>query len=397
MDPSVSLTVLVTLWNPLAAGAPVMATEFASGLRGAGHRVIVAHGPRPTDSTAPDVLDRLRETGAELVALPRFTVRDEWTNVRRCVGIARQENVDAVMSFQQRDRLLGAAVARRAGVPFVVHCGLAPLSLGGRLARRPKSWLQGRVLRSADLVLCPSPVVHDAVVDEFGVSPERAPVLFNGVDTARTAAVAAAAREKEPPPHDPLRLSSVGRTQWEKGHDIALEALDALTDVSAWHLSIFGQRTGGGSDDHDRRIADLLASPALASRVSLPGWSSDVAAELGRTDVYVHPSRTEGWSLAVCEALAAGCPTVFSDCAGRPPGFVDGTHGWIVPTGDVGALRDTLRTVLTLDAEERAAVGRAGSVYAAEHFDIGRCQAQMVTWIETLAGPEGPRAQRSSG
>ncbi len=392
-----SLTVLVTLWNPLAAGAPVMATEFTAGLRAAGHRVIVAHGPRPPDAHSPDVLDRLRETGAELVALPRFTLRNEWANVRRCTELSRREGVDAVLSFQQRDRLLGAAVARRTRVPFLVHCGLAPLSLGGRLTRLPKSWMQGAVLRSADLVVCPSPVVHDTLVTGYGVSAERAPVLFNGVDTARTAAAAAAAREKDPPPHDPLRVSSVGRTQWEKGHDIALEALAALTDVRSWDLSIFGQRTGGGSDEHDRRIAALLASPRLASRVSLPGWSSDVAAELGRTDVYVHPSRTEGWSLAVCEALAAGCPTVLSDCAGRPPGFVDGTHGWIVPTGDVGALRDTLRTVLTLDPEERAAVGRAGSVYAAEHFDIGRCRAQMVSWLESLAGPEGPRAQRSAG
>jgi glycosyltransferase involved in cell wall biosynthesis len=379
-------TVLVTLWNPLASGAPVMAAQFTEGLRDAGHHVVVAHGPRPSGSSAPDVLDRMRSAGATLVALPAFTTRNEIARARRCRDICRREGVEVVLSFQQRDRALGALVARLARVPSVVHCGLPPSMQGGPIARRAKAMVQRWALRSATSVVCPSRVVHDAVVGVFGVDATRAPVLYNGVDTAGVLAVAEEVRRAEPGPHDRVRLVSVGRTEWEKGHDVALSALAALpADVAPWHYTILGARTGGGNDAYDRRLRELLDSPDLAAHVSMPGWSSDVGAELGRTDVYVHPSRAEGWSLAVCEALAAGCPTVVSDCAGRPPGFVDGTHGWIVPTDDVHALRDTLHTVLTLSPEQRAAVGRAGAAHAAEHFDIGRCRTQMVTWLEDIA------------
>jgi glycosyltransferase involved in cell wall biosynthesis len=390
-------TVLVTLWNPLASGAPVMAAQFTEGLRDAGHHVVVAHGPRPAGSTAPDVLDRLRSAGATLVALPAFTARNEMARARRCRDICRREGVEVVLSFQQRDRALGALVARLARVPLVVHCGLPPRMQGGPIARRAKAMVQRWALRSAARVVCPSPVVHDAVVGVFGVDAVRAPVLYNGVDTARVLAAAEEARLADAGPHDHVRLVSVGRTEWEKGHDVALSALAALpADVTPWHYTILGARTGGADDEHDRRLGELLDSPGLEARVSMPGWSNDVAAELGRCDLYLHPSRAEGWSLAVCEALAAGCPTVLSDCAGRPPGFVDGTHGWIVPHGDVDALRLALATVLALTPEERASVGRAGAAHAAEHFDIVRCRTQMVTWIEDIAAgqdrPDAPAA-----
>ncbi len=111
-----------------------------------------------------------------------------------------------------------------------------------------------------------------------------------------------------------------------------------------------------------------------------------MAAELGRTDVYVHPSRTEGWPLAVCEAMAAGCAVVMTDCAGRPAGFTDGVHGWVVPTGDVTALGEAVVRALTADDETRRAIGAAASEFAHRNFDIGPCSAQVVRWFDELLG-----------
>lgn len=379
-------TVLITLWNPLAAGAPTMAVQFTIGLREAGHDVVVVHGPRAA-STATDVLDDLRGAGATVVPLRPFGARTLLANLRTALAVADEHDCRAVLSFQQADRLLGALVARRRSLPFVVHCGLAPIMRGPSVARWVKGRLQRWALSRADQVVCPSPVVTAAVVDGFGVRPERAPVLYNGIDTA---AVASRAAHVDREAGTTLRLLSIGRTQWEKGHDVALRALiERAAQLPDWSYRIVGTRTGGGSDEHDALVGALVAAPEVAGRVSLPGWSGDVHAELGRTDVYLHPSRAEGWSLAVCEALAAGTVAVLTDCAGRPPGFEDGVHGWIVPSGDVAAFGDALVTAMRLAPVERERIGAAAAQFAAAHFDIGPCRRRMVAWIEELVAARG--------
>ncbi len=55
-------------------------------------------------------------------------------------------------------------------------------------------------------------------------------------------------------------------------------------------------------------------------------------------DVFVIPSRTEPWGLAVNEAMSMSCPILASAEVGAAPDLVDATNGWVFPAGDVAAL-----------------------------------------------------------
>jgi glycosyltransferase involved in cell wall biosynthesis len=108
-----------------------------------------------------------------------------------------------------------------------------------------------------------------------------------------------------------------------------------------------------------------------------------VATLLAAADGYVHTARWEGPALplAVMEAMAAGCPTVFTDCSGRPPVFEDRRHGLMVASEDPASIRRGLDELLAMSAAERAAMGSAGAALIATHYrveDLGRTFTQLV-------------------
>ena len=77
-------------------------------------------------------------------------------------------------------------------------------------------------------------------------------------------------------------------------------------------------------------------------------------------DVFALPARTEAWAgPAVNEAMAAGLPVVASEAAASATDLVrPGENGFVVPVGDVGALRGALERLLA-DPDLRMRMGRA--------------------------------------
>jgi glycosyltransferase involved in cell wall biosynthesis len=78
----------------------------------------------------------------------------------------------------------------------------------------------------------------------------------------------------------------------------------------------------------------------------------DLAKMMAQSSCFVLPSREEYWGISVHEAAAAGLPILTTDQVGAHATFVqDGYNGWVVPSGDVGALVERMVTVSGLPAE----------------------------------------------
>lgn len=105
----------------------------------------------------------------------------------------------------------------------------------------------------------------------------------------------------------------------------------------------------------------LRATARDAEGVRLLGFRDDVDALLGAADIFVLPSRREGSSYAVIEALGAGLAVVVCDGLGNPETV--GDAGVVVPCGDVGALAEALAD-LALQPERRQALGDAARTRA---------------------------------
>jgi len=113
-------------------------------------------------------------------------------------------------------------------------------------------------------------------------------------------------------------LVSVGAVRHRKGYDVLLRTLKLLRekdlDVA---LAIVGPNTGLGKDnDFHLDLMTFVESNGLREHVYFTGRVSNVASYLQASDIFVFPSRKEGFPSAIVEAMAVGLPIVVSDLDG---------------------------------------------------------------------------------
>lgn len=117
-------------------------------------------------------------------------------------------------------------------------------------------------------------------------------------------------------------LLTVGRLEWQKGHELALRALASLTQLD-WRYVVLG--TG---KDH-QRLSHLAQKLDIGSRVTFMGRVSDQikARALAGADLFIWPERTHpAFGLAGLESLVMGTP-VAAARRGAIPELIDQTNG----------------------------------------------------------------------
>jgi hypothetical protein len=163
----------------------------------------------------------------------------------------------------------------------------------------------------------------------------------------------------------PLRLLSVGRLHWKKGHEIALAAVAQLRQRG---VEIEYRIVGDG--EHREPTEFAVADLGLGEYVQLLGAldATAVREQLAWADVLVHPSLTEAFGVAVAEAQAMGLPVVCTDVGGLPENIEHGVTGFAVPRRDPSALAAALKT-LAEDTALRLRMGQAARRRAEQELD----------------------------
>jgi GalNAc-alpha-(1->4)-GalNAc-alpha-(1->3)-diNAcBac-PP-undecaprenol alpha-1,4-N-acetyl-D-galactosaminyltransferase len=187
-------------------------------------------------------------------------------------------------------------------------------------------------------------------------------------------APSAAGKTAGTPP--PRRVIAVGRLSREKGFDLLIRAFGRIAARQAdWTLRILG-------DGEQRPVLEqLVADLQLADRVALPGWVDESASHLSQADLFVLPSRYEGFPNALLEAMAVGLPVISFACDSGPNEIIrPEVDGLLVPPEDVTALAAAMDRLMT-DAAERERLGRR-AVEVLTRFDE---PTFFQRWEEVLA------------
>ncbi|HEY4529603.1 MAG TPA: glycosyltransferase [Luteimonas sp.] len=202
---------------------------------------------------------------------------------------------------------------------------------------------------------------------ERGLTPRRRTVAVrNGVRMPPQADAAArrAARSALGIGDGALLLGTVGRLVELKNHRLLLDQVAPLAaDFPRLRLVLIGD--GPLREELQARTRAL----GIDSRVHFTGARDDVARLLPALDAFVLPSRTEGLSIALLEACAAGLPVVASAVGGNPEIIEDGHTGLLVPSDDAAALQAGLRRLLADDAL-RHRLGCAARAWVNAHASL---------------------------
>lgn len=158
-----------------------------------------------------------------------------------------------------------------------------------------------------------------------------------------------------------------------KGLDVVIRALADLTELD-WRLTVCGEGSG-----RDAMPAIRLARGLnLNDRIQWLGHVEDIYPEMQKCQIAVAADTQPcGMRLTVLEALSQGLAVVASDAANEQ--LQAGQQALITPAGDVKALADALRKLIT-DSNLRQNIGASGY----RRFITERDYAKMVDSIETI-------------
>lgn len=260
--------------------------------------------------------------------------------VSRLYGILKDEHFDVVHSHLFPAQYVAAMAAMC--LPAVGRPTLVTTEHSTHNRRREKAllrFLDGRIYGRYESIACISPAVMHSLTTAQPSIASKCLVIENGLDFPEIDVSRRGDLERLTGLRRPIVLC-VGRLQHEKGHDVLIRSLVHLPEIS---LAIVGIGTKGEELQH---LAKVLG---IRERVRFLGTRTDVYALMKDCDVYVQPSRWEGFGMAALEAIANGAKTVCSDVPGLRD-VVQGS-GWLVPPEDSEALARGIR--LALLAEPR--------------------------------------------
>jgi glycogen synthase len=220
----------------------------------------------------------------------------------------------------------------------------------GWVEAHPQSYIHGVerwVTNRSDRVIACSYYMREQIADIFGVEEDHVTVIPNGIDPEdlqpHDAGGLERLRTEFAAPSERLVLL-VGRLVYEKGFQIALEAMPTLIDrLPGTRFLVAGS---GTHEPELRRQADELG---LGEHGTFLGWiGDDVLHSLYRiADVCVVPSIYEPFGLVALEAMASRCPCIVADTGGLREVVPDGEVGLRFRTRDPDDLVDVTERVLT--------------------------------------------------
>jgi sugar transferase (PEP-CTERM/EpsH1 system associated) len=332
---------------------------------------------------AGEFAGRIRAPGAEVHAFGLRQGNDlrlPWRLARHL----RRQRVDVVHTRNAESFFYGSIAAKLAGVPRLVHS-----EHGRTFDDRPlRFWAQRQLTRLADTVFALSEQLRRDLVTHIGLSADRIEVLYNGVDLSRFGSCDRTdARRRLGQDDAALVVGSVGRLVAVKNYPLLLRAV-AQPALAQATLVLVG-------DGPERTALQALAdSLGIAGRVRFAGHRDDVAELLPAFDVFVLPSRSEGMSNTLLEAMACSVPPVASRVGGNAEIVRDGLDGLLFPSDDEAALCNALAQ-LVHDGTRRAHMGAASRERVMSAFDIRAMMRAYETVYERGASRIAPSASPS--
>lgn len=296
----------------------------------------------------------------------------------------RDADIVQIHSLYLYHDLAAANACRRHGIPYIVmpHGSLDPFIWHRHRHRKRliEVWYMNRVLREAA-------ALHYTTDDEWRLAApfarnDRGFVVGNGLDLDEFEDLPekGAFRALHPEIGDRQIVLFLGRLNFKKGLDILAPAFgEVLKAGHDAHLVI-----AGPDENMADKTRDWLRAAGALERTTFTGMidGSERLAALADAAMFVLPSYSENFGIAVTEASACGLPVVISDAVNIWPDIRDADAG-LVSAPDVGAVAANIGTLLADPARARQ-MGENGLRMVREKFSWDRIAEELEAAYRTI-------------
>lgn len=268
--------------------------------------------------------------------------------------LVRSQGVSIVHTFFETSDLWGAPIAKLSGCPIIVS---SRRDMG--ILRRPKHQVAYRFINPLfDRVIAVSEQVRSYCIRQDRLDPAKVVTVYNGIDLNETPVDGTASlRHALGVGEASGVVVTLAHVRKVKGIDIFVRAADIVRrEFPAAKFLVVGDTS---ETEHAMELQQLVAALGLQDTVKFVGNRQDTFRVLKCCDVFCLFSRSEGFSNALIEAMAAGLPCVATRVGGNGEAIAEDASGYLVENEDVrGAAERILR--LLRDPTRAREMGAAG-------------------------------------
>ncbi|WP_284152459.1 glycosyltransferase family 4 protein [Desulfofustis limnaeus] len=263
------------------------------------------------------------------------------------------------------------------------------IATAGHVARLFGAWYRPLALfliRRIDVIIAISKEIEQEM-RVIAVDPSRIVSIPNGVDCSRFAEMEAQHRlhtryDMGFTPSDVLLLF-VGRLVQRKGLDLVLQCWPRLSLRENLHLLIVG--SGENQDDSiEQQARDLINRNSLRN-IHFLGEVTNPEDYMPVTDIFLFPSRLEGFPNVLLEAMASGLPTVASAIGGTVDLIIDGQNGLLFDRDDSEQMLGKIEMLIE-DADLRKRLGKNGRTSVRQNYAFETIAQQYLELYKRLQG-----------
>lgn len=213
-----------------------------------------------------------------------------------------------------------------------------------------------------DAVFAVSDLVRQHCIDVDHIDPSRVFTIYNGLDLSLWNSASSQSKSVD----DPV-ITTTGNIRRIKGHDVFIKAAAyVIREFPHARFSIAGDVL---EPDYFAELQALVNNLGITGHFHFAGGISNLREHLASADIFVLPSRSEGFSNAIVEAMAASLPVVATSVGGNAEAVKEGVTGFIVPPEDPDALAAAIARLLS-DPRRASEMGVAGKDLAAKEFTL---------------------------
>jgi len=289
-------------------------------------------------------------------------------SAQRLSSIIRQHGIDVLHAHIARDYTFCGIAARMARPVrfFITRHHFNPIK---------SSSIYAWTIKEARALIAVSDSVREVLVDAFPNYADRVVVVPNWIDAQGNGLLSRNAAREAFGLHRRWAVAVIGQLTPLKRQELFVSAASKLIKDRHWTDADFLVIGQPGSKEEDvayaNQLCELVNVLGLESNIRFTGYVNELPAKLSAFDVVVVPSQNEAFSLALIEAMAAGCAVIASRVGGMAEIVEHEVTGLFLERNDDSSLMAAMSRLLT-DNHLRQKMGSLAQASVIERFDRER-------------------------